>query len=374
MRIFCLSLFVWLMTANSVFAQSLADDLITNADEVIATQVVDPVKMYGLAGYYNEARVLRVTDGKVTTLKPGEHSFPANEWLAISGRYNVLTVQGEGIRLTLSEDNSLQFTAPKALRAAKIDIVRSDELATLDPSLKSVRYSHLVLPIRFLCKVLDWLMLQIQALLGNWGLSIIAIALVLKIALLPLGLLVKRFQDDVSKTQAAMAPRLAEIKKTLKGEAAHKAFVAAHKEQGVTTFYALKPMIGLVVQIPVWIAIFNVLAEIPQMAGHGFLWVKDFAYPDALFNWGAVIPLLGNTLNLMPILMTLVTIISTLTFRDNHAPADILKKQKRNLFFMAAAFLILFYPFPSGMVFYWMLANLLNFGQQLWLAREKKTA
>ena len=362
------------MTANSVFAQSLADDLITNADEVIATQVVDPVKMYGLAGYYNEVRVLRVTDGKVATLKPGGHSFSANEWLAISGRYNVLTVQGEGIRLNLSEDNSLQFTDLKALRAAKIDILRSDELTTLDPSLKSIRYSHLVLPIRFLCKILDWLMLQIQALLGNWGLSIIAIALVIKIALLPLGLLVKRFQDDVSKTQVAMAPRLAEIKKTLKGEAAHKAFVAAHKEQGVTTFYALKPMIGLVVQIPVWIAIFNVLAEIPQMAGHGFLWVKDFAYPDALYTWRGAIPLVGNTLNLMPILMTLVTIISTLTFRDNHATVDILKKQKRNLFFMATAFLILFYPFPSGMVFYWMLANLSNFGQQLWLARDKKTA
>jgi len=67
---------------------------------------------------------------------------------------------------------------------------------------------------------------------------------------------------------------------------------------------------------------------------------------------------------LLPLLMTLVTIVSALLFQDRHAPAEELKRQKRNLYLMALAFFVLFYPFPAAMVLYWTLSNALQIVQQ----------
>ncbi len=374
---------IWLVLALPAFAQlgaqsgaqsgELSARVAADLDGVVATEVVDTHKFYGLAGYYNEAywRVVDADSG-LQTPEEGELVLEPGQWLAAVGRFEVLALQAPGLRVAVGEDGEASVLNPGALSAggARVELVSKPDLAALAPELDRLRYSHLIAPIRWLCLLLDRVMVLLHGLIGSWGLAIIAIALLIKLALFPLGRLVKRYQTQVSRTQTALAPRLAEIKRTMKGEAAHKAFVAAHKEQGVSTFYTLKPMIGLLVQIPVWIAIFNVLAEMPQLQGEGFLWMRDLAYPDAILNWGAALPLLGDTLNLMPIVMTVVTVVSTLTFRDPDATPAALAKQKRNLFFMAAAFLILFYPFPSGMVFYWTLANLLNFGQQL-LGRRK---
>ena len=62
--------------------------------------------------------------------------------------------------------------------------------------------------------------------------------------------------------------------------------------------------------------------------------------------------------------MTIITIYSTIIFQNKHAPVAEVKKQKRNLYFMAFAFFVLFYPFPAAMVLYWTLANILQFIQQ----------
>jgi membrane protein insertase Oxa1/YidC/SpoIIIJ len=84
-------------------------------------------------------------------------------------------------------------------------------------------------------------------------------------------------------------------------------------------------------------------------------------FPDS----GSGVPLFGSTLNLLPILMTVVTIVSAIIYRDHVAPASETRKQKRNLYFMAIAFFVLFYPFPASMVLYWASANVLQVVQQM---------
>lgn len=371
-------LFVWFFLGQPALAQTseLNERVIADLDAVVQKDVVDPHKFFGMAGYYNEAYFRKVNaKGALRKLDAGKHVLKEGEWFAAVGRFNVLTIQAPGLHVEISKEGKAELLNSNVLmqQTTKLDIVTKPELKSLAPELGTLRYSHLIAPIRWLCLLLDWIMVLLHIVFGSWGAAIIVIALLIKIALLPLSRLVKRYQAHVSRTQTALAPRLAEIKRTLKGEAAHKAFVAAHEAQGVTTFFALKPMVGLLIQIPVWIAIFNVLAEMPQLKSQGFLWMRDLAYPDAVLNWGTSIPLLGNTLNIMPIVMTVVTIVSTLMFQDSDATPKALSKQKRNLFFMAAAFLVLFYPFPSGMVFYWTLANILNFALQFWQNNREVT-
>ena len=376
-RICLILFFSWAMIGQQALAQTsaLTTQVMSDFEAVIEQDVVDSHKFYGLAGYYNEAYFRIVgANGKVKKLDVGEYVLKQDEWLAAVGRFNVLVIQASGLRVDMTKDGQTELLNSEILKipTVQLDIVTKPELKTMAPELNGLRYSHLIAPIRWLCLLLDRIMVLLNGVLGNWGLSIIAIAVLIKVALLPLSRIVKNYQTQVSRTQTALAPRLAEIKRTLKGEESHKAFVSAHKAQGVTTFYALKPMVGLFVQVPVWIAIFNVLAELPQLQPEGFLWMRSLAYPDAILNWGVAIPLLGDTLNLMPIIMTVVTVASTLMFRDSDATPEALSKQKRNLFFMATAFLLLFYPFPSGMVFYWTLANILNFAAQIW--RDKQVA
>ena len=360
-----------LLLSPSAYAQSdLSKEFSTSPNSVIETQIVDQHKFYGLASYYNSARFIHLSDGKLKNVKSGKTvTLGEDDWLAVVGRFNVLAIKANGLSFEITDDE-ISLRNSEVLAAGKIDIIPKNQLKSHARELDKIRYSHLFFLINWLARALEMTLVFINSFVGSWGLSIILIAVFLKIVMLPLSRLVKKYQDSVSKTQTKLAPRLREIKMNYKGEEAHKHFIAAHKDAGVTTFYGLKPMVGLLVQIPVWIAIFNVLAEMPQIVGHSFLWVNDLAYPDKVASWNKPIPLIGNTLNIMPLIMTVVTIVSTLGFRDKFAQPEILKKQKRNLFFMAAAFLILFYPFPSGMVFYWTLANLLNFFQQI-LAQRK---
>ena len=139
---------------------------------------------------------------------------------------------------------------------------------------------------------------------------------------------------------------LEKIKAKYDGEEAHNRIIAAHKELGITTFFVLKPMLVMFIQFPIWIAVFNALGEMPQLDNQSFLWIQNLAYPDSIATPTHRSATIGDSVSLLPLLMTLVTIVSALLFQDRHAPAEELKRQKRNLYLMALAFFVLFYPFP----------------------------
>jgi len=168
----------------------------------------------------------------------------------------------------------------------------------------------------------------------------------------------------VAKFQSLLEPKLTEIKANFKGEDAHNRIMAAHKELGISPMFTLKPLLATLIQIPVLIAVFNALGEMPQIMGNSFLWIGDLSFPDSVAQFSVTLPLFGSSLNLLPILMTLVSVTSTLLFRNRGAPSSEVKRQKRNLFFMSAAFFVLFYPFPASMVLYWTASNALHIVQQ----------
>ena len=70
-----------------------------------------------------------------------------------------------------------------------------------------------------------------------------------------------------------------------------------------------------------------------------------------------VLPFFGGHFNLLPAVMTLLTVLSALTQRDESLTPLLRKKQQRQLYLMAGAFFLLFYTFPAGMVLYWTANN-----------------
>lgn len=237
-------------------------------------------------------------------------------------------------------------------------------LAAASPE-AATSYSHLWLPLAWLAQLMEFLLTQVQSLSqASWGFGLVLFALLIKILLYPASAFTGRLQASTAYTQAQLAPKIAAIKHQYKGEEAHNKIMAAHKELGVTPFYTLKPSLGFFIQIPVFIAIFNALGAMPQFAGQSFLWIADLSQPDALFSLGFTLPWFGSTFNLAPVLMALTAVVAALTYRLPHLDSNTLKAKRKQLIYMGLLFLVLFYPFPAAMTFYWLLANVLQLIEQ----------
>lgn len=335
--------------------------------DLAALHIVESRKFSGLAFYYNNVDLFLVDKNHLDFIEVGSKIILKHEqWLAVTGRYNVLLFKASGLEIILNGTNLFLKNEQVFKQSGQfLNIVEKPELLSVAPELDKIRYAHLWLPFSELAKLVEAALVVIQThVVSSWGLTLILFSLLLKLLLLPVGIMTASLQRQMSKAQSQLAPMLAEIKASYDGEEAHNRLMAAHKEIGVTPFYTLKPMLGSFIQIPVLIAVFNALGEMPQFDGQSFLWIENLAYPDAIGYLPFVIPMFGDTVSLLPFIMAAVTLFSTVTFQNRHASLAEVKRQKRNLYLMTAAFFVLFYPFPAVMVLYWTMNNLLHIIQQ----------
>lgn len=340
-------------------------------EEVITSPDFDQIResriFYGLASYYNNVDYYLIDNGGIQKLEIGQEiSMIAGQWFVGVGRFNALVIRDEGTSITLASPQ------PVLDRSTLVDneqlLVKSvarQELELLAPELGQLRYAQLWSVFSVLAKTAEATMVFIQKnVVDSWGLTILVFAVLMKILLLPVAILTVNTQRKVSHIQAQLAPKLSQIKANYDGEEAHNRLMEAHKSLNVTPFYALKPMLATLIQIPILIAVFNALGEMPQFVGEPFLWATDLAYPDSIGTLPFFIPMLGDSVSLLPVLMTAVTVLATVLFQDRLATEQEVKRQKRNLYLMGAAFFILFYPFPAAMVLYWTAVNILQVFQQ----------
>lgn len=330
--------------------------------------VADDYPFAGLATFYNSVAALRLDpDGELAfsaeLATNGE--LLAGEWIGWKGRFEVALVSAPAATVSNSgEGYLLRFADSSPSISIFVGVPRNLLAEGPGQDFSGVRYAHLWGWLAALCRVVEWSLIALFGMVGNWGLAICLLALLVRVLLLPVGILTLRWQNEVSKHQAVLAPQLAEIKANYDGEEAHNRIMAAHKALGITPFFTLKPLFASLIQIPILIAVFNALGEMPQLRGAACLWIENLSYPDAVGTLPFAIPMLGNTLNLLPFVMTAVSLLATLLHRNPHAPEAEIRRQRRNLYLMSAAFFLLFYPFPAGMVLYWTLANGLQLVQQ----------
>lgn len=340
---------------------------INSPNTIISKQIQETHTFYGLASYYNNINYYIVDSGGLRNIFDEEiFELDKGQWLAVSGRFNVLLIQSPGLSVHLNR-SKLVIDNSEILKRydSVIKVVAKPTLASTAIELDHIRYSHLWDPLAWLTKLVESILVGIQAnIVSNWGLAIVVFSVLLKFVLIPVSVMTVRFQRQVSLTQVQLAPQIADIKANYDGEEAHNRLMAAHRKIGVSPFYTLKPMLGSLIQIPILVAVFNALGEMPQLDGQSFLWIENLAYPDTIGHLNLNLPMLGNAISLLPFIMTAVTLLSTIIYHNRHASEKEVKRQKRNLYLMAATFLILFYPFPAAMVWYWLLANILHAIQQ----------
>lgn len=208
-----------------------------------------------------------------------------------------------------------------------------------------------------------WTLEAIHSVVPSWGLAICLLAVLVRLVLYPLGRWALSSQQRFSEVQAEIAPRIREIKQNYKGGEQSERILQLYEQRGVSPLAGLKPLLIVLIQIPVFVALFHVLGQVFEFRNASFLWIDSLAEPDRLFAFGTSLPFFGAWFNLLPVLMAASTLAS---IRLSPAPAaSPAEKRRQNLFLwlMALAFFLLFYPFPSGMVLYWIMANVLYIAQ-----------
>lgn len=195
--------------------------------------------------------------------------------------------------------------------------------------------------------------------LGSYGLAIILMTLVVKTVLLPLTN--RAFRSSIAMQM--LQPRIEAIKERYANDQqrANEEIMALYKKNKVSPMGGCLP---LLLQMPVFIALFGVLRNAVELRGAAFLWISDLTLPDALFSWGVEIPLIGATFNLLPLLM-----IGAMWYQGRMT-AKRGGKQTGFTKFMPIIFGVLFYKMPAGLVLYWLTNTLLTILQQHFLLKS----
>ncbi|MBN1295957.1 membrane protein insertase YidC [bacterium] len=181
--------------------------------------------------------------------------------------------------------------------------------------------------------------------LKNYGLSIILITICVKLILFPLS----QKQMNSMKKMQTIQPQMKAIQEKYRKEPQkqQQELSRLYKEHGVNPMGGCLPMF---IQFPVFIALYQVLMNLIEMRGAGFLWVRDLSQPN--------IPLV--------ILMGITMIV-----QQKMTPTTGDPRQARMMMFLPIIFTAMFWSFPSGLVLYWLTNNVLTIGQQMLMNRSQ---
>ncbi len=224
-----------------------------------------------------------------------------------------------------------------------------------------------------------WSMDRMYDIIGNYGIVIIILVFIIRIVIHPL---TKKSQVSMSKL-GSLAPKVEEIKKKYANNKSemNKQIMALYKEQGASPVTGMLPMM---VQMPIWIALFSAINASVALRGAPFLpfWITDLSVPDALFRFTAInIPILGkiDSFNLLPMLMGIAFYLQQKMMPKNATSASpqAAQQQKMMMIMMPILFPIMFYSMPSGLNLYIMASTFAGVIEQTIIKkhiREKEQA
>ncbi len=157
--------------------------------------------------------------------------------------------------------------------------VEFEALTRADPDLGRLLFAGLWFWLRALSLALLHLLHWLITLTGNAGVAIVALAVSVKIALMPLAAVAHRLQEQVNATQARLQPGIEAINAAYRGEERTRRTLALYREQGVHPMYTVRSLVGFLIQFPVFIAVFDMLAEDFDLYRVPFLWIRDLSRP-----------------------------------------------------------------------------------------------
>jgi YidC/Oxa1 family membrane protein insertase len=314
----------------------------------------------GAAVYTEQDKFQKVTFEDITKGKVAYPKTSDNGWIAMIQHYFVAallppqktqrefyTRKLDGDLYSIGVIVPVGPIAPGATARVEVPVYAGpqdqDHLQSVAPGLQLVvDYGWLTV----IAAPLFWVLKLFHGWAGNWGLAIILLTVVIKLIFFPLSAASYRSMAKMK----LVTPRLMKLREQYGDDKVkmNQAMMDLYKAEKINPLGGCLP---IVVQIPVFISLYWVLFESVELRHAPFyLWIKDLAAPDPWY--------------VLPTLMMVSMIIQT---KMNPTPPD--PVQAKVMMIMPLVFGVMFYFFPSGLVLYWFVNNILSILQQWQISR-----
>ncbi|MFA6137969.1 MAG: membrane protein insertase YidC [Sulfurimonas sp.] len=312
-------------------------------------------KMMTVSGamvYTNDQIVTIVADGDAE----GRKSFSGVELISAFDQYSATIMYGfaQDTNIIVEKDkDSNPVVYFEALQSMKFNGYIGQKnyktLENINPVLtNAIEYGWFTFASKPLFQLLSWL----YSIFGNWGWSIIALTLIIRVILYPLtykGMVSMQKMKDI-------APKIKELQAKYKGDPQrmNAAVMDMYKKHGANPLGGCLPMI---LQIPVFFAIYRVLLNAVELQGAPWMfWITDLSKMDHLY--------------ILPILMG-----ASMYYQQKLTPNNFTDPMQEKVFkFLPIIFTFFFLTFPSGLVLYWFVNNLFSIAQQFIVNQQFKNA
>ncbi|MDR1349304.1 MAG: membrane protein insertase YidC [Zoogloeaceae bacterium] len=337
---------------TEAYFQLQRDDVAPSGDSFMLSTFYG-VAVYTEAEKYQKVQYKEIVDSKAKFAKTAN-----NGWLAMVQHYFVSAwaPQGDTLRdfymRRLGDANSTLFAAGVILPAVVIAPGETRRLSVPlfagpqeQAALKQVAPGlELVVDygwLHIIAAPIFWVLEFINTLIGNWGWSIVALTVLIKLLFYPLS-------ATSYKSMARMrtlTPKLMQLKERYANDKArlNQEMMKLYQTEKVNPLGGCLPIL---VQIPVFIALYWVLLGAVEMRDAPWIfWIKDLSAADPYY--------------VLPIIMMASMFIQT---RLNPTPPDPI--QAKMMLIMPLVFGVMFFFFPAGLVLYWVVNNILSIAQQ----------
>ncbi len=350
--------------------------------DTLPTHGGEGVRYWMKSGFFSKSPVLPLFDAqaKVSGQMPLSVDYTSNDpvlWAAVKSRFFVqILYAGEngktaGSTLTAWRRNdsaqSATITAVAAsvqYAAASVD-AGSSEIRQASYYLGPKKYTLLkelgyrqdeVMDLGkwfgWICKMMLPVLNGIHAVLPNYGVAVILLTVLVRLLLWPLTL--KSTQS--MKRMQELQPLVTQLREKYKDkpQKMNQEMMALYKEHKVNPMAGCLPML---LQLPVFIALFTVLQSAVELRFASFLWIKDLSEPEGLL--AGLLPF-SLSLNILPLVMTGLTV-----WQQKITPSSGDPQQQKIMMFMPVIFLFLFYSMASALVLYWTVSQALSIWQMV---------
>jgi YidC/Oxa1 family membrane protein insertase len=316
----------------------------------------------GMTSFYSYRGPVIMIDGKRLTEQPDEGEKQSYEggvqWAGVTSKYYCVAFlpEAEHSKITntlVGEEKystTLQMVTAGSRSVNRVAIYAGpkirDELGKMGRDFKNmINYGWFDVIAKPLFVMMNWF----NSITGNWGWSIIIVTVIIKVLFFPLSQ--KSFKS--MKSMQKLQPKMKLLQERYKNDKTklNEELMALYKAHKVNPLGGCLPMI---LQIPVFIALYRVLLESIELKGAPFIfWLVDLSAKDPYY--------------ITPVLMGL-----SMFAQQKLSPASGDPIQRNMMLIMPVVFTVMFLNFPSGLVIYWLVNNILSIMQQYYINRSHR--
>ena len=227
---------------------------------------------------------------------------------------------------------------------------------------KSIDYGY----VGGLTKIAVDLLKFVNDFFSNYGISIIVLTFLLRLVFLPLTVKSMKSMKAVQHKMQKIKPQIDALKEKYKDDkpTQQAEMMKLYSSNDINPLSSLGGCLPLLVQFPVFIALYFALLYSIDLRHSSFLWVADLSQPEHLFD------VAGVPFRILPIAMGVSWFLSQRLTPMTSPGSETMELQMKLMQFMPIIFTVMFWGLPSGLILYWTVSNILSIGQQLYINRK----